>query len=53
MAKAPTMFRLDDDVREAIESLKKRDGVPFTAQVNLALRDWLRKTGVLKKPAKK
>ncbi len=39
--------------REAMESLKKRDGVPFNAQGNLALREWLQQKGVLKKPAKK
>ena len=48
MTAAPTMFRLDDDLREGMESLKKRDGVPFNAQANLALREWLKRKGVLK-----
>jgi hypothetical protein len=54
MTPAPTMFRLDDDVREGMETLKDRDGIPFNTQANKALREWLERKGVLKtKPAKK
>ncbi len=54
MVKPPTMFRLDDDIREAMEALKELDGTPFNTQANKALREWLERKGVLKKkPAKK
>jgi hypothetical protein len=47
------MVRLDDDIREAMEELKDRDGVPFNKQANKALRAWLEQKGVLKKTPKK
>jgi hypothetical protein len=55
MSPAPTMFRLDDDVRQAMESLKERDGIPYNTQANHALREWLTAKGVMtaKKSQKK
>ena len=52
VTKPPTTFRLDDDVAEAMEALKERDGIPFNAQANRALREWLEQKGVLKKTKK-
>jgi hypothetical protein len=53
MTPAPTMLRLDDDVREAMETLKDRDGIPYNTQANKALRAWLEQKGVLVKKASK
>ncbi len=54
MTPAQTMFRIDDDVREGMEALKERDGIPFNTQANKALREWLERKRVLKKkPVKK
>ena len=52
MTTPPTMFRLDEDIRKAMEALKDRDGVPFNTQANKALREWLQQKGMLK-PTKK
>ena len=53
MTPAATMFRLDDEVREAMEAVKDQDGIPFNVQANKALREWLERKGALKKTAKK
>jgi hypothetical protein len=48
-----TTFRIDDDLLEAMEFLKERDGIPYSEQLRRAMREWLEKKGALKKPAKK
>ena len=52
MTQPPTTFRLDDDVREGMQALKDRDGIPFNEQANRAIRAYLESKGVLKKPKK-
>ena len=48
-----TAFRLEQDVIEGLRAVKERDGVPYSVQVDRALRAWLAVKGVLKaaKPA--
>lgn len=41
-------FRPDGDILEAMESLKDRDGIPYSEQIRRALREWLHGKGVLK-----
>jgi uncharacterized protein (DUF4415 family) len=43
-----TAFRLDLDVLEGLRTVKERDGVPYSVQVDRALRAWLDKKGVMK-----
>jgi hypothetical protein len=49
-----TTFRLNDDIREAMDTLKEHDGIPINTQANHAIRAYLEHRGVpKKKPAKK
>ena len=41
-------FRPDDDILEAMEKLRRDDGVPFSQQICRALRPWLQSKGVMK-----
>lgn len=40
-------FRPDNDTFEAMTSLRKRDGVPFSEQIRRALRSWLESKGAM------
>jgi hypothetical protein len=51
--KKPRLFNLDDDLLDAMKELKERDGIAEAEQVRRALRAWLERKGVLKKPSKK
>jgi len=44
-------FRPDDDVYNAMEALKDRDGIPFSEQIRRALRAWLQSKDLVKKTA--
>jgi hypothetical protein len=46
-------FRPDDDILEAMEILRDRDGVPFSQQIRRALREWLESKGVMKADRKR
>jgi uncharacterized protein (DUF4415 family) len=48
-----TAFRLELDVIDGLRAVKERDGVPYSVQVDRALRAWLAAKGVMKaaKPA--
>ena len=49
-----TAFRLDSDVMEGLRQVKDRDGVPFSVQVDRALRAWLKAKGVeIKSPVRR
>jgi len=49
--KQMTAFRLELDVIDGLNRVKDRDGIPFSVQVDRALRAWLDKKGVrLKAP---
>jgi hypothetical protein len=44
-------FRPDEDILEAMEALRERDGMPFSEQVRRALRGFLIEKGVMKEAA--
>ena len=46
-----TAFRIETDVMEGLRRVKDRDGVPFSVQVDRALRAWLKAKGIEIKPA--
>ncbi len=46
-----TAFRVDPEVMKALRAVKAREGLPIAVQVDFALRDWLKKKGVMKKAA--
>ena len=48
-----TTFRIDDDLLEAMEALKERDGIPLSEQMRRALRPWLESKGVIVKAERK
>ncbi len=41
-------FRPDNDILEAMEALRVRDGAPYSEQIRRALRPWLKSKGVMK-----
>jgi hypothetical protein len=48
-----TTFRIPDDLLDAMQALKARDGMPFSEQIRRALRPWLEAKGVLKAERKR
>ncbi len=44
----PATFRMDTDILEGLEAVKKRDGIPISEQVRRALRVWLESKGLNK-----
>ena len=46
-------FRPDEDLLHAMETLRDRDGVPFSQQIRRALRQWLEEKGVLESERKR
>lgn len=44
--KAMTTIRLKPDLLEAMRSVKEREGIPMAAQVDFAVRDWLKRRGL-------
>jgi len=46
-------FRIDADIHEAMDSLKDRDGIPYSEQIRRALRAWLESKDVLKVPSRR
>jgi len=45
-------FRLDEDLREGLEAVWQRDGIPPSEQVRRAIRTWLTSKGIrTKQPA--
>jgi hypothetical protein len=45
-------FRPDADILAAMETLKERDGTPYSEQVRRALRAWLEEKQVMRSVAK-
>jgi hypothetical protein len=41
-----TAFRIEPKLMDAMRRVKARDGVPFSVQVDRALRAWLKEKGV-------
>jgi len=42
-----TALRLDQSLLDAMRDLKDREGVPVTTQIEMAVREWLKKRGVV------
>ncbi len=51
--KEPTALRLDVDLLDAMRRVKETEGIPVTAQLELAAREWLKKRGVVVKAERK
>jgi hypothetical protein len=52
--KEPTALRVDVDLMEAMRSLKDTKGIPITAQIEMAVRTWLRNEhGIIVKAERK
>lgn len=47
--KEATALRLDVDLLDAMRRVKDIDGIPVTTQIEMAVRDWLKKRGVVVK----
>jgi hypothetical protein len=51
--KTTTALRLDDELLEAMRSVKATEGIPVTTQIEMAVREWLAKRGSVKPAAKR
>lgn len=52
--KEPTALRIDVALMNAMRDLKEEKGVPVTAQIEMAVREWLqREHGIVVKPERK
>lgn len=47
--KETTAFRLDRALLETMRSVKEQEGIPVTTQIEMAVRDWLKKRGTIVK----
>ena len=47
--KEMTAFRIEPELMDGLRRVKDRDGVPFSIQVDRALRAWLKKKGIVVK----
>jgi hypothetical protein len=51
--KEATALRLDTALLEAMRDVKDREGIPVTTQIEMAVREWLKRRGVVvPKPAR-
>jgi hypothetical protein len=41
-----TNFRLEEDILEALQDIRERDGIPVTEQVRRALLQWIELKGI-------
>ena len=48
-----TAFRVEADLLEALQEIKRRDGVPVSEQVRRALQAWVESRGVTKTERKR
>ena len=48
-----TSFRIDDRLLEAMKEVRNAEGLAVTTQVELAVREWLKKRGVVVKTERK
>ena len=48
-----TAFRIEPDVLEALQEIKRRDGLPVSEQVRRALLKWVVSKGILKTERKR
>jgi hypothetical protein len=47
--KEATALRLDVDLLEAMRKVKEAEGIPVTTQIELGVREWLKRRGVVVK----
>ena len=43
-------FWIDDDLRAGLQVIRDRDGIVESEQIRRAVREWLQKKGVVRKP---
>jgi Ribbon-helix-helix protein, copG family len=48
--KRAATFRLEDELVEALQILKDRDGIPVTEQIRRAVKMWLESKGIEPSP---
>ncbi len=48
-----TGFRIDDRLLTAMREIRDAEGLPVTTQVELAVREWLKKRGYIVKTERK
>jgi hypothetical protein len=46
--KTTTALRLDDELLEAMRTVKATEGIPVTTQIEMAVREWLARRGAIK-----
>jgi hypothetical protein len=51
--KEMTAFRIAPEIMEGLRTVKDRDGVPLSVQVDRALRVWLIEKGIMKSERKR
>lgn len=49
--KETTALRIDSDLLEAMRDVKEQDGIPVTTQIEMAVREWLKRRGIVVKKA--
>ncbi len=49
-ARRVSTFRLDEDLREGLEAIWRREGIPPSEQVRRAIRAWLEAKGIKTEP---
>jgi hypothetical protein len=48
-----TAFRIEPDVLQALDEIKRRDGLPVSEQVRRALQAWVESKGITKAERKR
>lgn len=48
-----TAFRIDERLLEAMRRVRDAEGLPVTTQVELAVREWLKRRGVVVRTERK
>lgn len=48
-----TALRIDVDLLSAMRGVRDREGIPVTTQIEMAVREWLRKRGIVVQKAER
>jgi hypothetical protein len=51
--KEPTAFRIDSTLLNAMRTVKDREGIPVTVQIERAVREWLERRGAIARTERK
>jgi hypothetical protein len=51
--KEPTAFRIDTGLLNAMRTVKEREGIPVTVQIEKAVREWLERRGAINRAERK